>query len=358
MLGARPSDEQTIAARINLLAGFLLLALVTVSLQGWYSLRTNAGASAAAARTNASYEQSVNAARVAQVSFKIQVQEWKNILLRGRDPQAFDNHSRGFQEMAAAAERALAELERMEAESGFDTEPLRALRAAHAELGERYASALKLYDASAEDGALVVDRKVKGLDRSLNEKLDRVVESTRERMVKLRALTEQEAQSRLTTSTVFLACAVLLAVALGVTATFVIRRSIVEPLTRTIGYFKSISRGKFDNDIRIANDDEIGEVLSELRAMQSKLGADVEAVNRLARQVADVVRGAARGDFGSRIAESETGGVFDELGRNVNQLMTTTDGALAELARVLSPRSRTVTSRSASPRTTQERSAN
>lgn len=336
--GRAPSKvmNQTIAARINTLAGFLLLALIAVSAQGWYSLSKEAGDNIKAAEVNADYERSVNAARVAQVSFKIQVQEWKNILLRGEDPAAFDKHSAHFKDMADTTRRALVELQTIDEQLGVDSADVRELMAAHDDLGEKYGSALKLYDRTVDGTARTVDGKVKGMDRALNEKLDAVVATTRDRMEKLRKQTALEAQGRLKSAGLFLALAVVVALGLGVTATLFIRRSIVEPLARTIGYFKSISGGKFDNDILILNQDEIGEVLTALRAMQTKLGADVAESTQLAQQVATVVSSAAQGDFTSRIQTAGKTGVFGTLATGVNELMSTTEAALAEVVRVLS----------------------
>jgi len=86
--------------------------------------------------------------------------------------------------------------------------------------------------------------------------------------------------------------------------------------------------------IEIRNADEIGEVLGELRKMQGKLGSDVIESNRLAVQVADVVKAAALGNFSSRI-DAGGKGVFAALGAGVNQLMSTIDTALSDVARVL-----------------------
>ena len=327
--------NQTISARINTLAGCLLLALIAVSLEGWHALSANADSNAAAAQQIAGYERSVNAARVAQVSFKIQVQEWKNILLRGDKAEAFAKYSKQFEEMAEATRIALDDLKSSDRQLQLDVAAVDELLAAHQELGDKYLSALKLYEPGTAGTAQVVDARVKGLDRSLNDKLDHVVASARERMDTLRKQSAVSADGRLKSAVSILIAGVVAALALGLTATYYIRRSIAQPLARTIGYFKSISGGNFDNHIEITNNDEIGEVLAALRAMQTKLGTDVADSTRLAEQVANVVEHAARGNLTCRIEATGNQGIFGALGNSVNDLMTTTETALADVARVL-----------------------
>ena len=52
----------------------------------------------------------IDSARGAQVSFKTQVQEWKNILLRGKDPEAFKKYLKGFESENQAVKDRLVQL--------------------------------------------------------------------------------------------------------------------------------------------------------------------------------------------------------------------------------------------------------
>ena len=54
---------------------------------------------------------SINLARSAQLNFKEQVQEWKDILLRGNDPGAFQKYSDQFTQREAAVDQDLRSLQ-------------------------------------------------------------------------------------------------------------------------------------------------------------------------------------------------------------------------------------------------------
>lgn len=67
----------------------------------------------------------------------------------------------------------------------------------------------------------------------------------------------------------------------SISATLLIR-SIVRPLNKAIIHFKQIAKGNLDEDISIFNQDEIGQVLNELSAMQGKLKVMIGELDRLA----------------------------------------------------------------------------
>ncbi len=67
----------------------------------------------------------------------------------------------------------------------------------------------------------------------------------------------------------------------SISATLLIR-SIVRPLNKAIIHFKQIAKGNLDEDITIPNQDEVGQVLNELSAMQGKLKVMIGELDQLA----------------------------------------------------------------------------
>ncbi len=67
----------------------------------------------------------------------------------------------------------------------------------------------------------------------------------------------------------------------SISATLLIR-SIVRPLNKAVNHFKRIANGNLDENILVSSQDEIGQVLSELAAMQGKLKIMIGELDRLA----------------------------------------------------------------------------
>ncbi|MFA7293459.1 MAG: methyl-accepting chemotaxis protein [Rhodocyclaceae bacterium] len=118
----------------------------------------------------------IDSARGAQVSFKTQVQEWKNILLRGKDPEAFNKYLKGFDEENQAVKERLLQVKTATAKLGVaERIKIDGVIATFEKLAPAYRDALKQYDRNSPDPGGTVDKAVRGIDREPTKAIDELV---------------------------------------------------------------------------------------------------------------------------------------------------------------------------------------
>ena len=159
----------------SLLTTAFLLAIGGI---GFYSVTTLAVRFKQASANNQEILGIVEAGRTAQLSFKGQVQGWKDTLLRGKDPAAYTKYIKEFADSEAAVDKNLGSTREHFVKAGIDTKDVDAALDAHAVLGKKYRDALAANpDTAAPDWYSKVDTAVKGIDRPLNEAMNRTLDT-------------------------------------------------------------------------------------------------------------------------------------------------------------------------------------
>jgi methyl-accepting chemotaxis protein len=158
-------------------------------------------------------------ARLAQVHFKKQVQEWKNILLRGNERDLFDKHLRAFDNENRRVNEYLHSLSDMETTMGFSIPEIAIAIKTHEKLGERYRNALKHYNPSDLKSAVIVDKNIRGIDRKPTDQIDAIVGNIEAQADKRLKATENIAKTQLEvyqSFSIFLIFLVLAGVCFGI----------------------------------------------------------------------------------------------------------------------------------------------
>lgn len=165
---------KSLKQKISLLLGggvLVLLLTVGISVSLLYNLLDDIGAETA--QGVSSVAELVDTSRQAHVAFLRQVQEWKDILLRGQDAALYAHHERAFREQSALVQRTLQGLIRQMKQQGLSTEHAESILRSHAHMLGKYEDALAQFPlARHPDNFHRVDAQVRGIDRELSAEFD------------------------------------------------------------------------------------------------------------------------------------------------------------------------------------------
>jgi len=268
-----------IGTKLVILASFLMLTMLITGLAGWRTFAQIRAIDLETMGISSELEATIDTARSAQVEFKRQVQEWKDTLLRGNDPAAFEKYSIAFSRQGELTRLNLNKLKAQFLKLGLDTTQIDETMVTHAELETKYLTALKLYDVSNPQSAHVVDAMVKGMDRPPTQEIDTIVNYVLEQSQKLMKLRAEQADQSYTTGVRLQIGVILTAVLLGGALTVIFIQSIVLPLRLAVDVAEKVANGDLTSDIKETfSTDETGILIRAIKKMNGTLNTIVQDV--------------------------------------------------------------------------------
>ena len=230
-----------------------------------------------------------DSARQMQVKFKIQVQEWKDTLLRGSDPESMKKYSQAFHDDEKTV-KAMADA----LQAAAPDPQIRGLAGdfvqAHAAMADKYGAALQVFQRAKGLNAHDVDKMVKGQDRAPTDLVDKIVELLRARV------SAQSASQSQTVATQFWQVSLVLLLAfggLGVAAALTIR-NLAGVLRRTTNGLKQTAEQVASAASQVAaSSQSLAQGATEQAAALEETSASSEEINSMARGNTESARSAA-----------------------------------------------------------------
>jgi methyl-accepting chemotaxis protein len=217
----------------------------------------------------------------ATVRFEQQLQEWRNVLLRGNDPAALEKHWGRFLSDEADVKAAVSEARHAATYDDLAAK-LDDFISAHEDAGQRFRTGLETFKSSGFDPR-AGDRAVDGIDRSATDRLLEAEGASRDRGRKAVAAAVERARFAYVTAAA--SCVAVVACALVVLWIYV-RRSVVRPMVDAMQFAERIAQGDLTASIRSRSRDEAGQLLDALARMNDSLKDIVRKTRESAESVA------------------------------------------------------------------------
>jgi methyl-accepting chemotaxis protein len=226
---------------------------------------------------------------ILESDFKKQVQEWKNVLLRGYEPKNLTKYWGKFESKEATIRKNAAELVR-HLQQPDAKQLLKSFLAAHDVMGRAYREGLAKFKAANFDPK-VGDKAVKGIDREPTRLLEKAVEAiTQELELATRELKGSGDQATLVTVGLAL-LSLMVMVGLSVWG---VRKIVIEPTAQISSCLNKFSTGDFSGSDDHHFGGELGNVLNDARMVREHMGSIILNVRNAAQDLTS-----ASGDLAS-----------------------------------------------------------
>lgn len=312
----------TIRFQITLLAltGLIFLALVGgLGYQAVKSLSAQAGKSVALASNTTDL---LNSMRASNTAFLAEVKEYKNILLRGNDPDLFAKHMDLFEQAYATSRDALEETRLAGDAVGFNTDGIAGLLDSSETLHSKYIAALKSFNTASSASGQDIDKRTRNLDEAMYSSYDKLANEITQFALKEGRVAQQDLRDSASSVEIRTLLAIGVSFPILLALSFFITRRIISNLRIFQSTIAQISAGDFDARVKIKSNDELGvlskafnELLDSRVATLAKAEKENEQLNESVLSMLQAVAQLSRKDLTAKapVSENVTGAVADAI---------------------------------------------
>ncbi|MCQ4319702.1 methyl-accepting chemotaxis protein [Stutzerimonas stutzeri] len=216
------------------------------------------------------------------LEFKVQVQEWKNVLLRGKNPDNLAKYWGSFETQENKVQDLLATLgQQLSKRDAAVANQVQGLREEHRSLGVAYRAGRDAYIAAGYD-PFAGDAAVKGIDRATSDQLSALVAELRESALRSSDEISSAADSAIATGALIMLAAGAL---IALISLWLVNRNLVDPIRQLIDHITKLSRGNFSERVDTSRADELGRLAVAANILRDFLA---DTFTRLQRSTSDL----------------------------------------------------------------------
>lgn len=252
------------------------------------------------------------------LNFKIQVQEWKNVLLRGHDS---DQYQRYWSQFARLQEEIQAEGRSLltSLPAGQSADLVRDFLSAHAAAFVEYQRGAQAFSAAGFDHT-VGDNAVAGIDREPSRLLIEAAQQIATHVQQNVITTGSQSKLISFWSTLAVILVTLLVMAL---AWYTLRVTFLQPMKHIMDHLQHLAKGDFTRTLGLHRKDELGQLGDNITHMQTSVVKIIAAVKASALQLAE-----ASTDINKTASEiahysDETQSSTDQVATAMNEMSST-----------------------------------
>ena len=215
------------------------------------------------------------------VDFKIQVQEWKNTLIRGAKQDQREKYWAKFNEKADQITKRYTHLLNVLPADQPGLSELKAFASSYPPMIAAYKRGYQAYIESQFD-IPTADKAVKGIDRAPTEHLTNAANAVTEYVLSVSQGLTQSASNARTTSTAIMLVAMLAGIALFA---WYFSRSILVPLNELTIASTRIARGDLSVTLDVSKRDQLGTLAGNFNLIQRELGGIIGHLRHQTREL-------------------------------------------------------------------------
>lgn len=200
------------------------------------------------------------------LNFKRQVQEWKNVLLRGHNQQDRDKYWKKFNDYHYQIQGQADQFLQLEVNDSLLAE-MRQFKSTHTSLLPQYKEGYRKF-VESNYSHQIGDSAVRGIDREPTRQVETLTDELNQIILSNSTHHSDSANNSVTFGTIAIILAII---ASGLVTTIFMSRKVVQPITQLIEHLRGVSKGDFHNELSFYRSDEIGSMSKATEILRQKL---------------------------------------------------------------------------------------